>query len=284
MEFLSRFAESDFNKYGRPCFRWGWWFYRQLALLEFRIGALEYETTRTETGARALSLHIPAGADLSRASLCASLRAADAFFAEFFPQFDGTEKYCDSWLLSPVLPALLPQDSHILQFQSGFEIVRHDPSSSAALDWIFPNGSLPPERLPEGTLLQKKVKAQNKFRRRGTVPRAAGAAARRTRRAAPPPHKHAALFAETPRLRRKKQKPPRRKIAAGRLSRLQEFSYSCFLYVRRRLTISRSKKSHCACTATLVTSSGLDSTCSILSSMMLRATRAIIRELTPLLR
>lgn len=159
MEFLSRFAESDFNKYGRPCFRWGWWFYRQLALLEFRIGALEYEMTRTETGARALSLHIPAGADLSRASLCASLRAADAFFAEFFPQFDGTEKYCDSWLLSPVLPALLPQDSHILQFQSGFEIVRHDPSSSAALDWIFPDGSLPPERLPEGTLLQKKVKA-----------------------------------------------------------------------------------------------------------------------------
>mgnify|MGYP001624027803 CR=1 FL=1 len=139
MEFLSRFAESDFN--------------------EFRIGALEYEMTRTETGARALSLHIPAGADLSLASLCASLRAADAFFAEFFPQFDGTEKYCDSWLLSPVLPALLPQDSHILQFQSGFEIVRHDPSSSAALDWIFPDDSLPPERLPEGTLLQKKVKA-----------------------------------------------------------------------------------------------------------------------------
>lgn len=31
--------------------------------------------------------------------------------------------------------------------------------ASAALDWIFPDGSLPPERLPEDTLLQKKVKA-----------------------------------------------------------------------------------------------------------------------------
>lgn len=39
--------------------------------------------------------------------------------------------------------------------------------------------------------------------------------------------------------------------------------YSALVYVRRRLTISRSNTSHCACTARLVTSSGLDSTCSI---------------------
>lgn len=159
MGFLSRFTAENLQKYGRPRLLNGWWFWRQLSLQEFRLGALEYEMTHDERGQRCLSLHIPSDARLTQAELASSLQRARAFFAEFYPPYAEAEMFCSSWLLSPALPTLLPQSSRILYFQSNFEVLRHDPNADAALEWIFPDKNMPLADLPETTSLQKKVKA-----------------------------------------------------------------------------------------------------------------------------
>lgn len=158
MRFLPRFVNARARIYGRPIFPNDWWFYRELSLREFRLGALEYEML-ADNGERKISVHIPEKADLSLPSLRASLREARKFFAEFFPEYADAEMYCDSWLMSPALKELLPASSNILGFQNGFELVRWDKESDACLDWIFPRRDMPPEQLAENTSLQRKAKA-----------------------------------------------------------------------------------------------------------------------------
>lgn len=156
--FLPRFVNAHAALHGAPAFAWGWWFWRQLSLREFRIGALEYEMTE-QGGKPAVSLHIPAGADLSATSLRASLRGAREFFAAFFPAFAGAEMVCSSWMLSPALPALLPPSSNVLAFGRLFTVTKWDEESSACLDWIFPRRDMPLEALAEDTSLQRAAKA-----------------------------------------------------------------------------------------------------------------------------
>lgn len=155
MRFLSRFFASDTQKYAAPRFTWGWWFPRQLALHEFRRGALEYEMTREGT----IFIHIPADADLSEEAVDASIGAARAFFPKHFPAFKDADYMCESWMLSPALAVLLPASSHVLRFGQRFDVLEHDETSPAALDWIFPDPALPKEDLPENTSLQRNTKA-----------------------------------------------------------------------------------------------------------------------------
>lgn len=157
MRFLSRFLLADSRKAGHPVFRWAWWFPRQLALQEFRIGALEYEMIERE-GAPAVSVHIPADADFSNEAVGASLCKMRAFFEKFFPAYRGASVLCESWLLAPVLQELLPPTSRILAFQRRFEVLRVDDGSPAALEWIFPDPKVPVSDLPEDTSLRRAVK------------------------------------------------------------------------------------------------------------------------------
>lgn len=86
MQFLSRFYKSDRALFGYPVFRWGWWFPRQLALKEFRIGIFEYEMTCREN-ADILSLHIPSDANLTDENIRCSFADAHAFFTKFYPLY-----------------------------------------------------------------------------------------------------------------------------------------------------------------------------------------------------
>ena len=86
MQFLSRFYKSDLVLFGHPVFRWGWWFPRQLALKEFRIGIFEYEMTYREY-ADILSLHIPSDANLTDENIRRSFADAHAFFTKFYPSY-----------------------------------------------------------------------------------------------------------------------------------------------------------------------------------------------------
>lgn len=158
MKFLSRFIRTEFENTGKITYRWDWWFPRQLDLSEFRIGQLEYEMLE-EDGEKKISLHIPSDTDLSAGAVQASLEEARTFFAKYFPAYAQCDMYCDSWLLSPALPNLLPPSSNIIQFRNRFEILRTNEDSMAVLDWICPDPSVPLEQLPEKTLLQRAVKA-----------------------------------------------------------------------------------------------------------------------------
>ena len=113
------------------------------------------------TGENTLRIHIPTGADLTPARLQESIQMADAFLQTFFPAYASANMYCNSWLLSPALKALLPDTSRIRQFQNAFIIEKTDPDAQDYLTWVyrcptFPSPSL--EALPEQTSLQKAMK------------------------------------------------------------------------------------------------------------------------------
>ena len=158
MDFLPRFVNASQTVNGRCTFTWDWWFYRQLSLQEFRLGAFEYEMIEAN-GEKTLSLHIPSKADLSQRSFSDSVSSARMFFTRFFPDYANAEIMCDSWLLSPALSELLPASSRILRFASNFQIERWDKESTAALDWIFPKRDIPLAELSESTSLQRAAKA-----------------------------------------------------------------------------------------------------------------------------
>ena len=104
-------------------------------------------------------MDIPADADLSAERCDESFRMAEQFFAEYFPETAGSKFACDSWLLSPALKELLPEESRILQFQNRFEVKSWNKEEDAYLEWVFKRKDLPLEKLPEETSLQRKMKA-----------------------------------------------------------------------------------------------------------------------------
>lgn len=157
MKFLPRFFESDLKLFGHPVFRWAWWFPRQLALKEFRIGIFEYEMTCRENS-DVLSLHIPSDALLTDENIRQSFSDAHAFFAKFYPSYADVGVFCETWLLTPCLKELLPSSSRILHFQTFFDILHTDDNSPAFYDWVFPGAPENIKDLPENTSLQKNAK------------------------------------------------------------------------------------------------------------------------------
>ena len=132
MKFCTRFLNEYYKTYSCYRFVWGWWFPRQLALLEFRIGALEYEYCNGQY----ISLHIPSDADLTPQSVLKSISQFKDFCKQYYPGWEGLQIKCESWMLSPALKY----------------------ESMAILDWVFPGYNKIPEELPENTSLQTNMK------------------------------------------------------------------------------------------------------------------------------
>lgn len=157
VKFLTRFIEEHKKIYGSYCFTWAWWFPRQLALQEFRLGALEYEFTSKDNTLQTF-IHIPSDAILEKKYLQKSYSQYKEFVSHFFPEYKSAELYCDSWLLVPALKQFLNENSNILYFQNSFEIISVDNESRAFMDWLYPNCDAEFDKLPENTSLQRKVK------------------------------------------------------------------------------------------------------------------------------
>lgn len=150
---LSRFVKEHFQSYGIYGFDREWWVARQLSLIEFRIGELEYEMV-FDKELTYLDIHIPSDANLSFLEVKESLIQAKKFFANSLFQY----MRCDSWLLSPKLKEFLPCESKIIQFQKLFDIKRYDPNNESFMEWVFKNSKMEVRNLPETTSLQRKIK------------------------------------------------------------------------------------------------------------------------------
>ena len=159
MGFIPRFLRTSLQQQGDYRFTWGWWFWRQLSLVEFRLGCLEYELVEEPDGTREISLHIPSDADLSPASVDASFAAFRAFLQGQFPDWQKEKWVCVSWMMSPALEHLLDEGSNILAFQRRFETVHVNEDFEGALDWVFPTHREIDETMPEDTSLQRRMKA-----------------------------------------------------------------------------------------------------------------------------
>ena len=164
MKAFPRFISEHRRSYGYDGFDRAGWTVRQAGARIFRIGELEYELAETEARKREIGVHIPSDARLEPERLNDSLTRADAFLREFFPEWAGLPKTCESWLLSPVLKEWLPPDSRILRFQEAFDLLENLPDNDAALEWVFhvaegQRAGLALAGLPEDTSLQKNMKA-----------------------------------------------------------------------------------------------------------------------------
>ena len=157
MKCFSRFVREHAESYGSYGFDRGFWVGRQLSLLLFRVGALEYELAEYE-GAKAISIHIPSDADLSPQALDRSVADAKAFFRKYYPDYGEAVRFCSSWLLSPALKKLLPENSKIIGFQNRFRIVSVDETPESYKQWVFKNKNLAAEDFPEDTSLQRAMK------------------------------------------------------------------------------------------------------------------------------
>lgn len=156
MKFCTRFLGEHKQTHGCYAFIWAWWFPRQLSLQEFRIEELEFEFVDAEE--RRIYIHIPSDAHLETTCIQKSFTEFIRFLEKYYPNWREVDWYCDSWLLSPSLKQLLPENSRILMFQSLFEIESVDYESMAALDWVFPGEKADFSQLSESTSLQRNMK------------------------------------------------------------------------------------------------------------------------------
>ena len=168
MKDIPIWCEDHLVKHGTPGFReWGW-VAHSLRLNVIRIGRLQFAPgllpqnvtiTNQEFPANTpvLDVHIPAGEALSPEAVIASINQAPGFFRKYmqkqFPLF-----HCYSWLLSPDLKTLLPEDSRIMQFQKLFNVYGTDNEERQAEERVFGFLSDDPCEYPERTSLQKAVK------------------------------------------------------------------------------------------------------------------------------
>lgn len=158
MRCFTRFLGERRMRTGEILFDRGWWTYRQVSMVLFRIGELEYELTNFE-GKDAVSIHIPSDAAFVPENVEASLRLAADFIQRVYPEYAQAEYFCESWLLSPRLAELVKETSNIRKFQKLFIIKKDIPEDTEYMEWMFgkePGTSL--EELPENTSLQVKTK------------------------------------------------------------------------------------------------------------------------------
>lgn len=162
MAAFARFVGEYRRAYGKDGFDRGFWTTRQADAKLFRVGELEYELRRGEGGAPFVSVHIPSDARLRPDRLNASVDAARAFLAEYFPEWAGAAFRCESWLLSPALKSLLPEGANIPRFQAAFDLGAVDADSDDCVMWVFALGqaqAYEADALPEDTSLRRGVKA-----------------------------------------------------------------------------------------------------------------------------
>lgn len=114
-----------------------------------RLGGFEYQYGEYD-GKKAIILHLPSGADLSKENRMESYRLARCFFGDY-------PIIADSWLLYPEHKKMLSSDSNIVDFMNDFDIV----SKSETTDYkeafhIFGRlGDYSYDKLPKETTLQR---------------------------------------------------------------------------------------------------------------------------------
>lgn len=157
MKFFPRFLQDHKDRHGSYCFVWAWWAVRQISMVEYRIGELEYEM-KIENNRHLIDIHIPADADMAIDKLRNSYMEALDFFGKYYSDFKGVDMVCSSWLLAPSLKYVLLENSKIMQFQKSFVIEHVEADSLGFMDWIYGRKDIPIEELPEETSLQRSLK------------------------------------------------------------------------------------------------------------------------------
>lgn len=157
MKFFTGAIDEHYATYGYYGFDRGNWTSRHISGNEFRIGVLEYEFVE-EDGEKYIGIHIPSNTPMELSRLRQSYLDARKFLSDYFPEHAKLDMFCNSWLLSPALKDILPENSNILNFQKSFIVDHVDYETNAFLVWVYKKKNLPIEQLPEETTLQRRMK------------------------------------------------------------------------------------------------------------------------------
>ena len=132
----------------------------------FRIGRLQFRPLKaratTPSGIDELEVHVPQGEPLTPEACEKSFAMAKEFFAKYYPELSFDYFVCSSWLLSPQIPEIMPEDSNLTRFCRLWTIhTVKDKPSTAVLSRVFgftkTYDDLP--NLPEDTSMQRRTKA-----------------------------------------------------------------------------------------------------------------------------
>jgi hypothetical protein len=122
MKCWPRYISETYVSTGKWCFDRHIWSTRQAGAHLFRLGQLEYEIKRGEDGTVVIGVHIPSNAKFTPQLVDESLAMAHEFFAKYYPELDGAEYHCHSWLMDRQLGQMLGEEANITRFQSRFEV------------------------------------------------------------------------------------------------------------------------------------------------------------------
>ncbi len=155
MKCFSRFVNEHKQSFGVYGFDRAWWTYRQLSLVLFRVGELEYGFRDDQ---QEIHIHVSSDAMIDLESCRSSHDSMVDFVHTHFPDKADYEYTLNSWLLSPALDNLLDPNSRILRLKNCFKIVHWDKENTEFLQWVYGRIDIPYESLPEKTSLQKNLK------------------------------------------------------------------------------------------------------------------------------
>lgn len=110
-------------------------------------------------GEYALAIHVPGGAPLDPEACRASMRQAEAFFNEYFPE---SVSVCTlvSWIASPIVGRAVPATANLARFQAEAYLYPVPARGDEHLFRIFGPGPFDPATAPADTTLRKGVLAQ----------------------------------------------------------------------------------------------------------------------------
>ena len=145
---------------------WGSFFMRGKLI---QIGRLHYENddnnkkikkyVKNKENFRGYYIHIPKGENLAEKEVNDSLVKIDKYLKKYFKD-EEIIYYTESWLLSPELKEILPDNSNIIKFQNKFDIVEYEENIKDFLNFVFDDvlDNIKYDELPENTSLQKALK------------------------------------------------------------------------------------------------------------------------------
>ena len=129
------------------------WLAKHLSMRIFRLGRLQFEFSRFailphakfknviscpyRLGEKCIALHIPQGEKLDSDACLRSFASANAFFAEYYPDYKYRCYNVITWLLDPELEQVLSKDRNIVKFGKTFTLLGRVPDNDMNERRIF---------------------------------------------------------------------------------------------------------------------------------------------------
>lgn len=119
------------------------------------VGRLQYEQKKGT-----INIHIPAGSKMEQEKVISSIKTSKIDIEKYF-HMKNPEYYCNSWLLSNQLNAMIDTNSNIAKFYNLFEVKDGEDATKDILNFVFQVENCDSySTLSEETSLQRLIKQQ----------------------------------------------------------------------------------------------------------------------------